>query len=74
MSDQTAAEQVIVPVKVPQPAEGAPPTLAEPASGAVAEVGSVADAHSAVAPSEPAPPTDSNTTANGKFSNTRHVS
>jgi hypothetical protein len=38
MASEEATPMTEVPVKVPQPAEGAPPTLAEPASGPVAEM------------------------------------
>jgi len=34
----TATPETTVPVKVPEPEEHAPPTLAEPASGPVAEM------------------------------------
>lgn len=53
MSDQPATDQVIVPVKVAQPEEGAPPTLAQPASGPVAEM-SGAIHQDAPKPAEPA--------------------
>lgn len=61
MSDQPAPEQVVVPVKVTQPEEGAPPTLAQPASGPVAEM-SGAIHPDAPKPTEPA----DNTTADGE--------
>ena len=38
METESAAQEVMVPVKVPQPADDAPPTLAEPASGPAAEM------------------------------------
>lgn len=38
MSDPTPASETIVPIKITQPADNAPPTLAEPASGPVAEM------------------------------------
>lgn len=38
MSESTSAQEVIVPVKVPEPEDHAPPSLAEPASGPVAEM------------------------------------
>ena len=38
MDTESTAPETKVPVKVPEPADGAPPTLAEPASGPVAEM------------------------------------
>ncbi|OQV01520.1 PWWP domain-containing protein isoform 2 [Cladophialophora immunda] len=38
MASEESAPTTEVPVKVPQPADGAPPSLAEPASGTVAEM------------------------------------
>ena len=38
MASEEATPMTEVPVKVPEPADGAPPSLAEPASGAVAEM------------------------------------
>lgn len=61
MSDQPAADQVVVPIKVSQPEEGAPPTLAQPASGPVAEM-SGAIPNDAPKPAEPA----DNSTADGE--------
>lgn len=52
MSD--APKEVAVPVKVPEPQPDAPPTLAEPASGPVAEIGgSTTDSAKPDAASEP---------------------
>lgn len=54
MSDPAPASETIVPVKVPQPADHAPPTLAEPASGAVAEMSGAVHPEAQVAEATPA--------------------
>ena len=51
MEPDSAAQEVMVPVKVPQPIDDAPPTLAEPASGPAAELsGAIPGASSSEAP------------------------
>jgi len=57
MSDSAPGGETVVPVKISQPEEQAPPSLAEPASGPVAEMsGALAqgDASSADTGSKPA--------------------
>ncbi len=44
MDTESTAPETKVPVKVPEPADGAPPTLAEPASGPVAEMSGAVNA------------------------------
>lgn len=57
MSDPITPSETIVPIKVTKPEGGAPPTLAEPASGAVAEMSG--GIHPAEKPSTEAPTTES---------------
>ncbi len=57
MSDSAPAGEAVVPIKISQPEEKAPPSLAEPASGPTAEMsGALAqgDTPSADAGSKPA--------------------
>ena len=55
MEDNTTAPQATIPVHVPQPADNAPPTLAQPASGPVAEMSGALNAsdESTKLPQEP---------------------
>ncbi|ETI27356.1 hypothetical protein G647_09546 [Cladophialophora carrionii CBS 160.54] len=61
MASEDAAPMTEVPVKVPEPADGAPPSLAEPASGPVAEMSGALPA-AQNAETKPAETTDAATT------------
>ncbi|OAP59778.1 hypothetical protein AYL99_04780 [Fonsecaea erecta] len=63
MASEESAPTTEVPVKVPQPADGAPPPLAQPASGTVAEMSGAVPAEKSTA-TEPSQSTDA-ATANG---------
>ncbi|KIX94688.1 uncharacterized protein Z520_09734 [Fonsecaea multimorphosa CBS 102226] len=63
MASEESAPTTEVPVKVPQPADGAPPSLAEPASGTVAEMSGALPAEKSTE-AEPVQSTDT-ATANG---------
>ncbi len=53
MASEDATRMVEVPIKVPAPVDGAPPSLAEPASGPVAEMsGALPTEHNAEKPAE----------------------
>ncbi|OAG39467.1 hypothetical protein AYO21_06295 [Fonsecaea monophora] len=63
MASEETAPMTEVPVKVPQPADGAPPSIAEPASGTVAEMSGALPAEKSTE-TDPVQATDS-ATANG---------
>ncbi|EXJ90254.1 hypothetical protein A1O1_03353 [Capronia coronata CBS 617.96] len=70
MDAETEAPQTTVPVKVPEPEDKAPPTLAEPASGVVAEMsGALPADHEPASEPKPAESTDA-ATANGTAEST----
>jgi hypothetical protein len=58
MESDSATPQTLVPVKVPEPENDAPPSLAEPASGPVAELPAEMSGALPVEPSSEAKPTE----------------
>ena len=55
MSEPTQSSEVVVPVKVPEPEGHAPPSLAQPASGPVAEMSGALHKDEPVPAPQPSP-------------------